>query len=208
MAGKNPPLIGVLALQGDVREHARVLTRLGAIVREIRQVPDLVGIEGLVIPGGESGVIDKLSRLFGLRQPIRELIRGGLPVLGTCAGLIMLAENIEDGIEGQESFGGLDVDVRRNAFGAQVDSFDASISIAGVEGPKVDVSFIRAPIVSRVGDGVEVIACLDDGRVVGVANASCIGVSFHPEITGDDRLHRLFLERVAQSSPERLTQPS
>lgn len=208
MAGNSRPLIGVLALQGDVREHARVLTRLGALVREVRQVPDLVGVEGLVIPGGESGVIDKLSRLFGLHQPIRDLIAGGLPVLGTCAGLIMLASQVEDGIEGQQTFGGLDVDVRRNAFGAQVDSFDASIEIAGVAGPPVDVSFIRAPIVTRVGEGVQVIASLPDGRVVGVANAGCIGVSFHPEITGDDRLHQLFLHRVAQASPERLTLPS
>lgn len=208
MAGKSAPLVGVLALQGDVREHQRVLTRLGARVREIRQPGDLQGIDGLVIPGGESSVIDKLSRIFDLAEPIRSLIRDGLPVFGTCAGLIMLATRLEDGIEGQETFGGLDIDVQRNAFGAQVDSFDASVEVAGVEGPAMDVAFIRAPVVTRVGQGVDVIATLPDGRVVGVANSSCIGVSFHPEITGEDRLHRLFLDRVGHMTQQSVGSPS
>jgi len=207
VAGKNAPLVGVLALQGDVREHQQVLAGLGARVREVRQPSDLEGIDGLVIPGGESSVIDKLSRIVGLAEPIRGLVRGGLPVFGTCAGLIMLAESLEDGIEGQETFGGLDIDVQRNAFGAQVDSFDASVEVAGVDGPALDVSFIRAPVVTRVGPGVDVIAALPDGRVVGVANASCIGVSFHPEITGEDRLHRLFLGRVSNASEETVGSP-
>lgn len=200
MAGSPRPLIGVLALQGDVREHRQMLESLGAVVREIRQPQDLVGIEGLVIPGGESSVMDKLTRIFGLAEPLKEAIAEGLPVLGTCAGLIMLADSLEDAIAGQHTLGGLDVTVRRNAFGAQVDSFDSQVALEGVPGEPLDVSFIRAPIVTRVGDGVRVIATLPDGQVVGVASGALMGVSFHPEIAGDDRLHRLFLEQVSTSA--------
>jgi len=196
VAGSHNPLIGVLALQGDVREHTEVLERVGATVREIRQPHGLDGIDGLVIPGGESSVIDKLIRMFGLAEPLKSLIAGGLPVLGTCAGLIMLADSLEDGILGQQTLGGLDITVRRNAFGAQVDSFEADVTIEGIAGDPLEVAFIRAPIVTRVGTGLTVIASLDDGRVVGVSNGPIMGVSFHPEITGDDRLHRMFLERI------------
>ncbi len=153
MAGSQNPLVGVLALQGDVREHTEVLERLGATVREIRQPQGLNGIDGLVIPGGESSVIDKLTRMFGLAEPLKSLIAGGLPVLGTCAGLIMLADSLEDAVVGQQTLGGLDITVRRNAFGAQVDSFETNVTIEGIADP-LEVAFIRAPIVTRVGKGL------------------------------------------------------
>lgn len=203
VAGSNAPRIGVLALQGDVREHCAVLRELGCDVIEIRLPSHLEGIDGLVIPGGESSVMDKLSRIFRLATPVREAIAEGLPVLGTCAGLIMVADRIEDAIAGQENFGGLDVTVRRNAFGAQVDSFETSLTVEGVAGPALDVAFIRAPEVTAVGPGARVIASLADGRVVGVRGGNIIGVAFHPEITGEDRIHRMFLELVAQRSLQR-----
>jgi len=199
VAGSPPPLIGVLALQGDVREHASVLASLGCEVVEVRQPHQLEGLQGLVVPGGESSVMDKLTRIFGLAQPLKAMIARGLPVLGTCAGLIMLADDLEDSIEGQETLGGLDITVRRNAFGAQVDSFEDHVQIAGIEGNPLEVAFIRAPIVTRVGEGVSTIATLPDGTVVGVSNGQLMGVSFHPEITGDDRLHRLFLQMVGRA---------
>ena len=199
VAGSHTPLIGVLALQGDVREHRSMLQELGVEVREVRLLAHLEGLNGLVVPGGESSVIDKLLRIFGLRDPLRHAIAGGLPVLGTCAGLIMLASDLEDGIDGQETLGGLDVTVKRNAFGSQVDSYEADVSIEGVAGPPLHVAFIRAPVVTRVGPGVSVIATLPGGEIVGVAQNHVMGVSFHPEITGDDRLHRLFVEDVRKA---------
>jgi 5'-phosphate synthase pdxT subunit len=189
--------IGVLALQGDVAEHRRMLESLGATVREVRQHSDLEGISGLVIPGGESTVIDKLTRIFGLQQPVKRLIAEGMPVFGTCAGMIMLAHDLEDGIAGQETLGGLDVTVARNAFGSQKDSFDVSLEVSGVTGGPVDVSFIRAPIVTRVGDGVRVLATLPQGHIVAVENDTALALSFHPEVTGDTRLHQRFIDRVA-----------
>jgi 5'-phosphate synthase pdxT subunit len=190
-----------------VREHSAVLRELGCEVVEIRLPAHLEGIDGLVIPGGESSVMDKLSRIFGLAKPLREAITAGLPVLGTCAGLIMVANHIEDAISGQENFGGLDVTVRRNAFGAQVDSFETSVTVDGLPGPALEVAFIRAPEVTAVGTGARVIATIEDGRVVGVAGGNIIGVAFHPEITGEDRIHRMFLEVVAQSSLQRQAAP-
>jgi len=198
VAGNSQLLIGVLALQGDVREHLRVLHALGVATREVRKPEELEGLDGLIIPGGESSVMDKLTRIFGLVEPLRALIAQGMPVLGTCAGLIMLASHLEDAIQGQQTLGGLDITVRRNAFGAQIDSFESPVMIEGIEGEPLEVAFIRAPIVTRVGPGVTAIASLADGRVVGVTNGQLMGVSFHPEITGDDRLHRLFLESVTQ----------
>lgn len=195
--GGNSPLIGVLALQGDVREHRLMLESLGASVVEIRQPRDLGGLSGLVLPGGESSVMDKLTRLFGLREPLMALIGSGVPVLATCAGMILLAHDLDDGIEGQQTLGGLDITVKRNAFGSQRESFDVSLPIDGWEDP-VDVSFIRAPVVTRVGEGVRVLATLPDGRVVAVGNDTVTALAFHPEVTGETRFHDEFVQRVKQ----------
>lgn len=199
VAGNNALRIGVLALQGDVREHSAMLREVGADVIEVRKPEHLALLDGLVIPGGESSVMDKLSRIFGLREPLVEAIAQGLPVLGTCAGLILLAREVEDGIAGQLTLGGLDVTVRRNAFGPQVESFEARVAVEGITGSGISVAFIRAPSVTRVGPGVSAIATLEDGTVVGVSSGNLLGVSFHPEITGDDRLHRLFMGVVQRA---------
>ena len=189
----------MLALQGDVREHAAMLREVGASVVEVRKPEHLKDLDGLVIPGGESSVIDKLTRIFSLRDPLIAAINAGLPVFGTCAGLILLAQDVEDKIVGQLTLGGLDVTVRRNAFGSQVDSFEAVVDVQGISGPGILVAFIRAPTVTRVGPGVTPIATLGDGTVVGVRSGNLVGVSFHPEITGDDRLHRLFVALVIEA---------
>lgn len=188
------PRIGVLALQGDVREHSRTLAGLGADVVLVRRPGDLAAVVGLVLPGGESSVIDKLSRAFGMRDPIRAAIADGMPVLGTCAGLILLADRLEDGIAGQQTFGGLDVTVRRNAFGSQADSFETDIDVPVVGEPRARATFIRAPIVSEVGPSAEVIARLPDGGVVGVRQGRVVGLSFHPELDGETRFHELLLD--------------
>ncbi|UQN28746.1 pyridoxal 5'-phosphate synthase glutaminase subunit PdxT [Brachybacterium kimchii] len=193
--------VGVLALQGDVREHEAMLRGLGAHVVRVRRPTDLERLDALVLPGGESSVIDRLSRLTGLRGLLRERVRDGLPVLGTCAGLILLADRILDAAPGQETFGGLDVLVRRNAFGTQTDSFETALVTPAIDGPPVRSAFIRAPLVEEVGGGtagrdaaVEVLASLPDGRVVGVRQGDRIGLAFHPEVTGEDRFHRLLVE--------------
>ncbi|MER7445985.1 pyridoxal 5'-phosphate synthase glutaminase subunit PdxT [Microbacterium sp. NPDC097977] len=191
MAGN--PRVGVLALQGDVREHAALLEGLGAEVVLVRRPEELGTVAGLVIPGGESSVIDKLSRLFGMQQPIRAAIGSGMPMLGTCAGLILLADTVLDGIDGQESFGGMDIDVRRNAFGRQTESFETDLDVPALGEPAVHATFIRAPVVERVGDGVEVLAALPDGTVVAVQQGSLLGTSFHPEVDGETRVHQRFL---------------
>jgi len=191
------PRIGVLALQGDVREHAVALAALGADVARVRRPDDLAAVQGLVIPGGESSVIDKLARAFELRDPLREAIAGGLPVYGTCAGLILLAERIVDGIAGQQTFGGLDVTVRRNAFGSQVDSFETDLDVPSLGAPPVHAAFIRAPLIEQVGARAEPLAHLSDGRVVAVRQGPLLGTSFHPEVTGELRFHRLLLDAVA-----------
>ena len=188
--------VGVLALQGDVREHERVLGALGADVVRVRRPEELAVVGGLVIPGGESSVIDKLARQFGMREPIRTAISAGLPVYGTCAGLILLADDIVDGIAGQQTFGGLDVTVRRNAFGSQVDSFETDLDVPALGAPPVHATFIRAPVVERVGAEVEVLAALGDGRVVAVQQGALLGTAFHPEVAGEQRFHRRFLELV------------
>ncbi|MFE5409722.1 pyridoxal 5'-phosphate synthase glutaminase subunit PdxT [Microbacterium sp. NPDC056569] len=193
-----PPRVGVLALQGDVREHVRVLTDLGAEVTKVRRPEELAEVDGLVLPGGESSVIDKLSRAFGMREPVREAIAAGMPVYGTCAGLILLADRIIDGIEGQQTFGGLDVTVRRNAFGSQVDSFEVDLDISALGEAPVHAVFIRAPLVEESGDGVERLATLEDGRVVAVRQGALLGTSFHPEVTGEHRFHALFLDMVRE----------
>ncbi|MFD5225511.1 pyridoxal 5'-phosphate synthase glutaminase subunit PdxT [Microbacterium sp. NPDC058342] len=189
--------VGVLALQGDVREHTALLERLGAEVVRVRRPEELARVGGLVIPGGESTVIDKLSRQFGLAQPIRDAIGDGMPVLGTCAGLIMLADSIEDAIEGQQTFGGIDVVVRRNAFGRQVESFEASLEVPLLGERPVRATFIRGPVVERLGPDATALAALEDGRVVAVEQGNLIGISFHPELDGEPRFHERFLDRVA-----------
>lgn len=194
VAGKSR--VGVLALQGDVREHVRILTELGAEVVRVRRPEDLDGIGGLVLPGGESSVIDKLARTFGLRDPIRAAIAAGMPVYGTCAGMILLADRIVDGIDGQQTFGGLDVTVRRNAFGGQVESFETDLAVPALGEPPVRAVFIRAPVVEEVGPDAEALATLPDGRVVAVAQGNLLATSFHPEMSGEDRFHRRFLDIV------------
>jgi 5'-phosphate synthase pdxT subunit len=179
-----------------VREHVRVLTHLGADVDLVRRPDELAGIEGLVIPGGESSVIDKLSRAFGMQEPLRTAIARGLPVYGTCAGLILLADRITDGIAGQQTLGGLDVTVRRNAFGSQVDSFETDLDVPALGAPPVHAVFIRAPLVESHGPSVEPLAALDDGRIVAVRQGALVGTSFHPEVTGEHRFHELFLDTV------------
>lgn len=195
MAGKRPR-VGVLALQGDVREHVRVLTDLGAAASTVRRPDELAAVDGLVLPGGESSVIDKLARAFGMQQPIRAAIAAGMPVYGTCAGLILLADRITDGIDGQQTFGGLDVVVRRNAFGSQLDSFETDLDVPALGEPPVHAVFIRAPLVEHIGAEVEPLARLADGGVVAVRQGALLGTSFHPEVTGEHRFHELFLDSV------------
>ncbi|MBS3177924.1 MULTISPECIES: pyridoxal 5'-phosphate synthase glutaminase subunit PdxT [unclassified Pseudoclavibacter] len=191
------PTVGVLALQGDVREHQQVLTDLGAEVVLVRTPAQLETVAGLVIPGGESSVIDKLSRIFDIAEPITTRIASGMPVLGTCAGLIMLADTVLDAIDGQRSFGGLDVAVRRNAFGSQNQSFETELDVPELGGPAVHATFIRGPVVETVGDRARIMAALPDGRVVAVSQGNVLGTSFHPEMNGETRFHSYFLDRVA-----------
>lgn len=188
--------VGVLALQGDFREHIAVLRSLGADARPIRRPEELAEVAGLVIPGGESGVMDKLSRAFGLAEPLTAAIRSGLPVYGTCAGLIMLADRVLDAMDGQQSLGGLNITVRRNAFGSQLDSFETDLDIPRLGDPPMHAVFIRAPVVEQTGEGVSALAALADGRVVAVEQGNLLGTSFHPEMTGDTRFHEYFLAKV------------
>lgn len=190
------PRVGVLALQGDFREHAHVLAALGARVTLVRRPEELAEVDGLVIPGGESSVMDKLSRTFGLAAPLKAAIAAGLPVYGTCAGLIMLADTVLDAIEGQQSLGGLDVVVRRNAFGSQNQSFETDLAIPELGDAPVHAVFIRGPVVESVGPAATALATLDDGRVVAVEQGSLLGTSFHPEINGEHRFHEYFLSKV------------
>ncbi|GGU42313.1 pyridoxal 5'-phosphate synthase glutaminase subunit PdxT [Streptomyces daghestanicus] len=189
------PVIGVLALQGDVREHLVALAAADAVARPVRRPGELDGVDGLVIPGGESTTISKLAVLFGMMEPLRARVRAGLPVYGTCAGLIMLADKILDPRSGQETIGGIDMIVRRNAFGRQNESFEAAVDIEGVEGDPVEGVFIRAPWVESVGAGIEVLA-EHEGHIVAVRQGNALATSFHPELTGDHRVHRLFTDMV------------
>ena len=195
-----PPRAGVFSPQGLVSELVGVLPDLGARVTTVRRPAELAEVDGLVLPGGESSVIDKLARAFGMHEPVRDAIADGLPVYGTCAGLILLADRITDGIEGQQTFGGLDVTVRRNAFGSQVDSFEVDLDVPVLDAPPVHAVFIRAPLVEQAGDGVERLATLDDGRIVAVRQGHLLGTSFHPEVTGEHRFHGLFLDMVRERS--------
>ena len=193
-AGKT---VGVLALQGGVAEHARMLESLGAQVVLVKSAEQLANLDALVLPGGESSTIDRLTRIFGLRQPLIEAISGGLPTLGTCAGLIMLSTVIDDPAPGQQSLGVLDVSVRRNAFGSQVDSAQVHLPWLTPSGEEVviDTAFIRAPIVTRAGEGVQVVAHHED-KIVGVRAGNIIGISFHPEVTGDTTVHEELLSLI------------
>ncbi|MFF2776778.1 pyridoxal 5'-phosphate synthase glutaminase subunit PdxT [Streptomyces sp. NPDC058052] len=188
------PVIGVLALQGDVREHLIALAAADAVARPVRRPEELAEVDGLVLPGGESTTISKLAVLFGLMEPIRERIAAGMPVYGTCAGLIMLADKILDPRSGQETFGGIDMIVRRNAFGRQNESFEAGVTVEGIDTP-VEGVFIRAPWVESVGADVEVLA-EHEGHIVAVRQGRVLATSFHPELTGDHRVHELFVDMV------------
>ncbi|GAB2447152.1 5'-phosphate synthase pdxT subunit [Conyzicola lurida] len=196
MAGRPLGPVGVLALQGDFREHLAVFEGLGVDAVSVRRPEDLDRVSGLVIPGGESSVMDKLSRLFGLAEPLKNAVASGLPVYGTCAGLIMLSDSVLDAIDGQQTIGGFDVVVRRNAFGSQLDSFETDLDIPVLGDTPVHAVFIRAPVVESVGDGVTVLSALDDGRIVAVEQGNLLGTSFHPEITGETRFHEYFVEKI------------
>ena len=196
--------IGVLAVQGDVREHAAALTALGADVVTVRRPGEVEQIDGLVIPGGESTVMDKLVRAFELQDPLRKRIAAGLPTLGSCAGMIMLADRIADARPDQETLGGIDMTVRRNAFGRQVDSFETELDYAGLDEP-VHAVFIRAPWVDEAGEGVEVLARVGEGpaagRIVAVRQGNLVATSFHPEVGGDRRIHAEFV-RIVENARE------
>ena len=206
------PTVGVLALQGVPREPLRGREECGVRAVPVRRPSELDAVDGLVLPGGESTTMAKLARTFELLEPLREAVASGLPVFGTCAGMILLADRIEDGVTGQETLGGLDVVVRRNAFGRQVDSFEAELDVAPLEGPFHAV-FIRAPWVESVGEGVEVVARVAQapqrahtsaaadaaGRIVGVRQGHLLATSFHPEVTGDRRIHDYFVTIVREA---------
>jgi 5'-phosphate synthase pdxT subunit len=190
------PVIGVLALQGDVREHLVALAGLGVTARPVRRPGELADLDGIVVPGGESTTICRLLDVFELRQPLTRRLRAGLPAFGSCAGMIVLASTILDGRADQVPLGAIDIVVRRNAFGRQVDSFETDLDIDGVSGGSVRAVFIRAPWVERTGPDVQVLAEVG-AHPVAVRQGSVLATSFHPEVSGDDRLHRLFLDMVA-----------
>ncbi|UQU67141.1 pyridoxal 5'-phosphate synthase glutaminase subunit PdxT [Couchioplanes caeruleus] len=199
--------IGVLALQGDVREHLSALAESDALARPVRRPEELDGVDALVIPGGESTTMSKLADTFGLLEPVRKRIAGGMPVYGSCAGMIMLATTVLDGRPDQETFAGIEMTVRRNAFGRQVDSFEAAVRIDDVPGGDFHAVFIRAPWVEQVGGDVRVLGRVSDGpaagRIVAVRQGNLLATAFHPELTGDLRVHRYFVEMVRQAADAR-----
>lgn len=199
------PVVGVLALQGDVLEHLRALTRCGARAVRVRSAADLAGVDGLVIPGGESTTIGKLLDRFGLLEPLRARVRDGLPTFGTCAGMILLSDRLAQEFP-QPLVGGLHVTTRRNAFGRQVDSFDTALDVKGIDGGPMDVSFIRAPWVEEVDADVDVLAEVD-GHPVVVQQGPLLATAFHPEVTGDDRLHARFVALVRRHRDRTATPP-
>lgn len=201
------PVIGVLALQGAVREHVAMLERAGARATAVRREAELSEVDGLVLPGGESTTMSRLLETFELLEPVRARIAAGLPAFGSCAGMILLARTVVDGRPDQQQLGGLDVVVRRNAFGRQVDSFESELDFAGVAGGPVHAVFIRAPWVEKAGDGVDVLATVagapgadGDARIVAVRQGAVLATAFHPELTGDERVHRLFVDMVRQQA--------
>jgi pyridoxal 5'-phosphate synthase pdxT subunit len=198
------PVIGVLALQGDVREHLRALGEVGAQARPVRRLNEIEACDGLVIPGGESTTLWRLTVAFDLLEPLRKMIASGLPAFGSCAGMIMLADRLAGGVEGQQTFGGIDMTARRNAFGRQVDSFERSVALrlageAGDSGEPFHAVFIRAPWVEQAGPGVSVIG-EDRGRIIAVRQGVLLATAFHPELTPDRRIHELFVSMVKGTS--------
>jgi 5'-phosphate synthase pdxT subunit len=193
------PTVGVLALQGDVAEHVRALRESGAEPLAVRRPEELDRVEGLIIPGGESTTIWKLIDIFGLADQLRKRIADGVPVFGSCAGMIMLADRLPDPASGQETLGGIDMTVRRNAFGRQVDSFERDLDVKGMAGEPFRAVFIRAPWVEEVGPGVEILAT-DPGasRIVAVRQGRALATAFHPELTRDWRIHRMFMDMVRE----------
>jgi 5'-phosphate synthase pdxT subunit len=206
------PVVGVLALQGDVPEHLRALEAVGATATPVRRPEEFERVDGLVIPGGESTTLWRLSVAFDVLEPLRKLIGEGLPAFGSCAGMIMLADRIADGAEGQQVYGGIDMTVRRNAFGRQVDSFERDIDLTGLEGAGLDGTasgrtislravFIRAPWVEQTGPGVSVLGTdQDTGRIVAVRQGPLLATAFHPELTPDRRIHQLFVDIVKDNT--------
>ncbi|MGP6173046.1 pyridoxal 5'-phosphate synthase glutaminase subunit PdxT [Corynebacterium sp. A21] len=197
------PHIGILAVQGGVREHEHTLDQLGVVHRQVRRAEHLKGIDGLILPGGESTTMSRLLVLGGLLSPLREVLAGGMPAYGTCAGMILLANEVLDTREDAEQLNALDITVRRNAFGRQVDSFESELDFSGIEAP-VPAVFIRAPWVERVGEGVQKLATVRSGpaagAVVAVRQGNVLATSFHPEVTGDTRVHRYFMSMVQKST--------
>jgi len=191
--------VGVLALQGDVAEHLRALTAAGAQPAAVRRPEELDRVEGMVIPGGESTTIWKLIEEFGLAEPLRKRIADGMPAFGSCAGMIMLADRLPDPASGQQTLGGIDMTVRRNAFGRQVDSFETDLDVAGLSGPPYRAVFIRAPWVEDVGPGVEILATEPGtSRIVAVRQGRALATSFHPELTPDWRIHQMFVDMMRE----------
>ena len=203
-------IIGVLALQGDVREHVRAMGVCGVPAQPVRRPGELDDVDALVIPGGESTTMSKLAVEFGLADPIRKRLGAGMPAYGSCAGMIMLATEVLDGRPDQQSFAAIDMTVRRNAFGRQVDSFEANLSLDGVPGGPFHAVFIRAPWVERIGPDVEVLGRVPagaglggpDGRIVAVRQGNLLATAFHPELAGDLRVHRLFVELVREAQAQ------
>jgi pyridoxal 5'-phosphate synthase pdxT subunit len=193
--------LGILGLQGDFQEHAKVLSELGVRPRVVRRPDELVGVSGIVLPGGESTTLAMLLDSSGLRKPIAELIADGVPAFGTCAGMILLSELVTDGRPDQWTFGALDLDVRRNGYGRQLHSFECELDLAGFESP-LQAVFIRAPVVERVGDGVEILAEVPSDEAPGtmspalVRQGPILAAAFHPELTPDRRVHEIFVEMV------------
>ncbi|MCX6429143.1 MAG: pyridoxal 5'-phosphate synthase glutaminase subunit PdxT [Actinobacteria bacterium] len=197
--------VGVLALQGDIREHLRALEESGVDPISVRRTTEIESIDALILPGGESTTIAHLAQVFDVFDLIAERISAGMPVYGSCAGMILLADRIIDAAKEQKTFGGLDITVRRNAFGRQVDSFESDLVVAGITPAPMRAVFIRAPWVEEVGAGVQVLASVkgSDGtsHPVAVRQNGILATSFHPELTGDNRIHRYFIEQVCAGSP-------
>lgn len=198
--------VGILALQGDIREHHRALIAAGCVARSVRRPQDLADVDGLILPGGESTTMIRLARSFGLLDPLRDAVAAGLPMYGSCAGMILLANHIVDGAAGQTSIGGIDMVVRRNAFGRQVDSFETCLDVEGIAGGCLRAVFIRAPWVEQLGPAARPLARVDHseqaaaaGRVVVIRQGPLLATSFHPELTGDLRIHEYFRDMIKEA---------